>query len=97
MRKIKPEKINKSGEVSTPRKEIYPSFHIGLKHLPEAKDWDIGKKYGLILKLEMTGIHIDKGGGQDWSGADFDIVGIEVMPEKGKKKWVMSSSGKTKI
>ena len=70
-RKIKP-RIREELEEG-PRKEIYPRFSIDLEHLPEAKNWDIGKGYIVSLKLEMTGITME----EDYSNVSFEVKGIE--------------------
>ena len=82
MRKIIPKKrkdfITSGPSIDEP---TYPKFHIGLEHLPEAKKWDIGKKYFVTLELEMSALNIDKK--DKLSDATFDIKGID--PHKQKK------------
>lgn len=84
-RKIKPKKI-KEIEKEMSKEESWPRFHIGLDHLPEAKKWDIGKKYRISLELEMTGLNI----ADDYSDASFDIKAIRVdskVKDMGKKEF----------
>ena len=83
MRKIKPETM---GEMkATESKPMYPHFSIGLKHLPEAKKWEIGKKYKIALELKMNSLSIDKMMGEEHGHAGFDIVGIEPEMTDGEK------------
>ncbi len=72
-RKIEPENPKKF-DAEVPRKDIYPRFSIDLKHLPEAKKWEIKKKYGVSFELEMTGIEI----GERYSNVSFEIKAIRV-------------------
>jgi len=85
MRKIKSIKQDKD-EIATlePTREMYPTFYIGLEHLPEAKKWEIGKTYYVTLELKETGMSMHKNGeGKEHGDVNFDITGIEV--EKNKK------------
>ena len=75
MRKIKPEKMEGMKEMAS--KPMYPHFSIGLMHLPEAKKWEIGKKYKIALELKMNSLSIDKMMGEEHGHAGFDIIGIE--------------------
>ena len=82
MRKIEPKKYE--GITNTPakvsEKPVYPNFRIELVHLPEAKKWEIGDEYTVILKLKMTGISISR----YQNDAEFDIheIGIGENPKK---------------
>lgn len=87
MRKIKPEKLK--DEFDGPKsmeKLVYPEFKIKLKHLPEAKDWEVGENYTLKLHIKQTGLNMDK----FRNDATFEIRGIEVVnnPHPAKKKKV---------
>lgn len=86
-RKIKPEKMEKIMAMESP-KENYPHFGISLMHLPEAKDWEIGKEYNISLKLKQTSMDMHKNKeGKEMGNAGFDIVGIKVYNEnKGTDK-----------
>ena len=69
------------------KKAHYPSYHIGLEHLPEAKKWDIGKEYYVSLKLRQTSMDMHKEkDGKEMGNAGFDIVGIKVDESKGPEK-----------
>lgn len=76
MRKIKP-KSNKSmtdtPALSTKGEEIWPTFRIGLEHLPEAKKWKIGEEYTIELKVKMVGISQSR----FQNDAEFEIKEIE--------------------
>lgn len=79
LRKIKPQTGDRFGDVSPPtkNKEVFPRFRIELVHLPEAKKWDIGKEYHVLLKLKQTGISISR----FQNDAEFDIIGIDPNPK----------------
>lgn len=88
IRKIKGKKLDAEMPIrSDSSPEYFPSFYIGLEHLPEAKDWEIGKTYEVTLHLKQTGLNMRKGPTGESSGdASFDIVGIDVEGEvKGKQ------------
>lgn len=53
----------------------YPSLYLGLKDIPEAKDWEIGETYKVLLTLKMTGLS-ERSEGQ--GNADFEIHKIAV-------------------
>ena len=83
MRKIKPEEM-KGVEVPSKgeHKKVYPSFRIDLKHLPQAKKWEVGKNYVLTLELEQTGISMDEYRNE----ASFEIHGLKVHSNGEKPK-----------
>ena len=82
-RKIKA-KTMKEGLTEAPSREMWPSFHIGVEHLPEAKKYDIGKTYRVALELEMTGINIQEK--EEFSVVNFNIKGIAILPIPTKVK-----------
>lgn len=87
IRKIKPETI-KAMEAKAPSGKMWPSFSIELKHLPEAKKWKPKGKFRLVLDVDMTGLHIDKGVEEDYGCASFDVTGIGILPRAKAKKRV---------
>ena len=62
--------------------EHYPMFHIDLKHLPEAKQWEIGKTYKILLEIKQKSIEVSNYEGNEHGSVGFDITGIEVQPGK---------------
>ena len=84
MRKIKPETM-KEAKAEVPSRPLYPHFSIGMEHLPEAKNWEVGKKYRIALQMKMTGKNIEQRVGKDWSHAEFDIIGIEASLSQKEK------------
>lgn len=93
MRKIEGKKVGKDGvypEMAEMKGDtIFPTFYISIEHLPEAKDWPMGKTYDVTLRLRMTGINIRKheGKDKDMGDANFEIVGIDSKGEvKGSPK-----------
>lgn len=53
-------------------RDLYPQFGIELKHLPEAKEWEVGQTRQLELKVKMVSRNIE--GNKD--SARFNIIGI---------------------
>ena len=53
LRKITPEDFSK---VEESNRKHFPGIHLKLKDLPEARKWEIGKEYHLIMKVEQTSI-----------------------------------------
>lgn len=86
MRKIKPRKQS-DVKAEMPVMDKYPNFGMGLEHLPEAKKWEVGKMYRISLDLKMTGLTVEETTGKkDWSHAQFDILGLEVLKRPNNKK-----------
>jgi hypothetical protein len=83
MRNIEGRKIGKDGlypEMAERKGDVvYPTFHIGIQHLPEAKDWKIGSTYDITLRVKQTGVHISRNESskKDIGDASFEILGIE--------------------
>lgn len=76
MRDIKPKKDRYSIGPSKPVEEskpIYPTIRIDLEHLPEAKDWKVGKSYPIGMVVKMTGISQSRFD----NSAEFEIRKIE--------------------
>ena len=59
-------------------KQLYfPTFEIDTEHLPEAKEWKVGKTYKVTLRVKQTGLSMRKSkDGKERGSASFDIVGI---------------------
>ena len=85
IRKIKPTS-RKELKAEAPIGPRYPYFNIDLKHLSEAKKWEIKGKYRVVLDIDMTGLNIEKEVKEDTGRASFDIVGIGILPRAKPKK-----------
>lgn len=85
-----PEMSERKGDV------VYPHFHIDIKHLPEAKEWEIGKTYEVTLQVRQTGLNLRRHEGkkEDYGDADFEIVGIEPRGEVKKESRHSRAGGK---
>ena len=85
MRKIKPAKMEHGAVEASMPSEVYPTFYIGIEHLPEAKDWKVGKTYEITLKVKQTGMSQRKSrDGKEHGSVDFDILAVEAHgPAKG--------------
>lgn len=60
----------------------FPRFRMELVHLPEAREWKIGKEYQVLLKVKMTGLSISK----FQNDSEFDIIGIDPNVKKGNSE-----------
>lgn len=66
MHKVIPETYpNKSVEAKV---KVYPTFRLGDDDLPELKDWEVGKKYVLVMEVEMK----SKQQGNEWNDSSTD-------------------------
>ena len=62
-----------------------PHLHMELEDIPEAKEWEFGPVYELIVHVRQTSLREDKGGGN----VGFEILGIaasEKNPVETQKK-----------
>lgn len=59
MRTIKPKQYDSA--LGSPmgkkakKEKVYPTIRIDHDHLPETKDWEVGKKYHLHMHVKMVG------------------------------------------
>ena len=65
LKTIKPKKHG----IDVPEKPYYPSFHISSKELPEIKNWEVGRKYRILLETRQVGKREDEEG----ISGDFEI------------------------
>ena len=87
MREITPDKPNKLETVS--RREYYPGFSLKLKNIPEAKKWEIGKRYKLEVEVEMKSIRED----EEESMVGFDVRKVEVIEKNVKNDFIKMVKG----
>ena len=93
LRKITPTTIKRkdfeTGKLKTIKR--FPRFEIGLRHLPEAKDWPVegNKKYLIALELDMVGLDLREKKSEDGEStldmefqnrAEFIVTGLEILP-----------------
>ena len=74
MKKVTPENYGISDSSS---KKHYPSLDLQLKDLPEAKQWEVGSNYMLLIGVKMSSIREDENGSN---------VGFKVFKVKNIKK-----------
>ena len=55
-----------------------PSFGVSAKQMPEIKDWDVGKKYRIVIEVEQK----SKEERNDHVHASFDIVAYKHLRKK---------------
>lgn len=89
MHKVVPETYPSMSE--SKKIKVYPTFRLGDDDLPELKDMEVGKKYTLVMEVEVK----SKSQGSEWSEAETDKqirasfkvlkVGCEEKDEKKKK------------
>ena len=84
MRNIKPKTddymLGGSGPMKPKKSEPrYPTIRIDLEHIPEAKDWKVGKSYGIEMVVKMVGISQSRFD----NSAEFEIrkIGVEDAKE----------------
>lgn len=70
MRKIKP--LNDRPMLGA-IEPMYPMIHFTETDLPEIKDWEVGREYGLKLKVKMTSVSMTP---SDTKEAHFDILEV---------------------
>lgn len=78
MKKITPEKYD--GPMKS--EPHYPQFHLKLEDLPEAKDWEIGKNYLLLIGVRMCSIRED----EDSSDVGFKVIKVKPLENSSYKK-----------
>lgn len=59
------------------KRQYYPTLHLDLDYIPEAKKWEVGKTYKIEIEVKMVG----KSESKFQKSAEFDIVGIEADGE----------------
>lgn len=59
-----------------------PCFELKQKDIPESKNWEVGKRYQMMIEVEMTAV-TDRIGSEP--EVKFDIVGVKTDSSKGKK------------
>lgn len=66
---------------------IYPKLELDLKHLPEAREYAIGKDYEVTLKLKFCHLDLYKkqGTNEECGHAQFEIIGIAAHGESKKQ------------
>lgn len=55
-----------------------PSFHVDGKQMSELKNWEVGKKYRLVIEVEQK----SKNEYEDNVSAGFDIIAYKHLTEK---------------
>lgn len=75
--KLKKIKINESKESVMPSSSA-PNFYINAGQMPEIKDWEVGKKYKLVIEVEQK----SKNEREDSVDASFDILAYKHLKEK---------------
>ncbi len=64
----------------------YPTVCIDSEEFPEAKDWEVGETYLVVMELRFSGKseRMNKGG-KTTGHYDFEITGIDTSKGKAKK------------
>ena len=70
-------------EASTPKKKVYyPSFSVELGEIPEAKNWEVGKTYQVVLEVIQKALRID----DKREEVTFEVRKIGAMEHENKAK-----------
>lgn len=78
LKKVTPETYE--GPVTGKSKKHYPSVNFKLQDIPEAKGWEVGNTYMMVIGVKMTSIRED----EDGSDVRFDVLKVKPI-EKGEK------------
>jgi len=70
---------NQYGEICGPVGEgkprlYFPNFELNVSDIPEAKTWDVGKRYKVAIVVEMTAMEARKGSEPK---VRFDVLGVK--------------------
>lgn len=55
-----------------------PNFYVDAEQMPEIKNWEVGKEYYLVVKVEQK----SKNEREDSVDASFDIISYKHLKEK---------------
>src|SRR3990167_2170356 len=79
MSHLKKIKVSEPGGVDMPRPyHSAPSFYVDAEQMSEIKDWEVGKKYRLVVEVEQK----TKNESEDSVSASFEIIAYKHMKEK---------------
>lgn len=80
IRRIKKKEMK--DRIEKPSDDMYlPSLYMDMDSIPEAKEWEVGGKYRLVVDVTMSGMRQDDHGGT----VDFKVEGVGVEERKTKK------------
>lgn len=82
MKKIKPKSAHEVYGAHEGKEKSYPEFTVHHDQFPEAKDWEVGKKYTIKARIKKVDHSESKFG--EHSG--FEIHEMESMPEESHEK-----------
>lgn len=57
------------------KKVWYPSFSVKLEDIPEAKKWEVGETYKLVIEVKQKGLRES----EDRSEVDFEVRKIKAV------------------
>lgn len=83
LRTIKAKSFDEMHGLGKINEKVLPRLDLSLKDLPEAKDWEVGKKYPLDLEVKMTGMHQSKNSD---GRVEFEIVKIGVEEDENEEE-----------
>lgn len=63
-------------------KPIYPTIRLDLEHIPEAKKWELGKKYKIGTEVKLVGLSQSR---YD-NSAEFEVHAIEADDDVGESE-----------
>ena len=78
--KLKKIKTSESHSLDMPKPyHSAPSFYVSASQMPEIKDWEVGKKYRLMIEVEQKSKNESEDSGVD---ASFEILAYKHLKEK---------------
>lgn len=82
LKKVIPKKTEMVEEAS----EMYPTLFLSSDALPEIEDFEVGKDYELVLKVEQKSKNMRKEGKNNVCSAEFSIKKAGVLESKEDNK-----------
>ena len=79
MKHLKKIKVSNGSDLpSVGKYHSAPSFYIDAEQMPEIKDWEVGKKYRLVVEVEQK----RKEESENSTSANLEIVAYKYLPKK---------------
>uniref|UniRef100_A0A6M3K8J6 Uncharacterized protein n=1 Tax=viral metagenome TaxID=1070528 RepID=A0A6M3K8J6_9ZZZZ len=78
MKKVTPETYGMDSPVKSSNKKHYPDLNLKLQDIPEAKTWNVGDNYMLLIGVKMSSIRED----EDGSNVGFKVIRVKSVNKK---------------
>lgn len=74
--------------------EIKPSVYLKSKDLPQIKDWEVGNKYTLLMRVKQTSLSENEYEGRKEMSASFEILDVKPKTQSKSVKEELSETKK---